>query len=117
MQWYSTAAGIQGQASGEEARRVTGWRRKRMREMVELQHHGNRDGGQAALSLRPDAGGTHTHIFESSQPEGPIEGTYCVHHATKRFIIIKKKNPKEWTEIFMYIFSYTTIVTAIFREM
>ena len=106
MQWYSTAAGIQGQASGEEARRVTGWRRKRMREMVELQHHGNRDGGQAALSLRPDAGGTHTHIFESSQPEGPIEGTYCVHHATKRFIIIKKKilkNGQRFLCIFFHI--------------
>ena len=77
-----------------------------MREMVELQHHGNRDGGQAALSLRPDAGGTHTHIFESSQPEGPIEGTYCVHHATKRFIIIKKKilkNGQRFLCIFFHI--------------
>ena len=117
MHWSSTAAGVQGQASGEETRRVPGWRARRKREMVELQNHGNRDVGQAAVSLRPDAGGTHTHILESSQPEGPIEGTYCVCHSTERFIIIQKKNPKEWTEIFIYIFSYTITATAIFGEM
>ena len=30
------------------------------------------DGRQAALSLRPDTVGVHTHVFESSQLEGPI---------------------------------------------
>ena len=31
------------------------------------------DGGQAAISLTPDADGTHVHVFESSQLE---EGFY-----------------------------------------
>ena len=30
------------------------------------------DGGQAAISPRPDTDGMHTHVFESSQLEGPI---------------------------------------------
>ena len=30
--------------------------------------------GQAAISLRPDADGTHVHIFESSQLEGSYVG-------------------------------------------
>ena len=30
------------------------------------------DGGQAAISPRPDTDGMPTHVFESSQLEGPI---------------------------------------------
>ena len=33
------------------------------------------DGGQAAISLMPDADGMHTCIFQSPQPEGHIQGT------------------------------------------
>ena len=32
------------------------------------------DGGQAAISLTPDADGTHIHIFESSKLEGSYVG-------------------------------------------
>ena len=32
-------------------------------------------GGQAAISLMPDADGMHTCIFQSPQPEGHIQGT------------------------------------------
>ena len=32
------------------------------------------DGGQAAVSLTPDADGTYVHIFESSQLEGLYVG-------------------------------------------
>ena len=32
------------------------------------------DGGQAAVSLRPDIDGTHVHNFESSQLEGLYVG-------------------------------------------
>ena len=35
-------------------------------------------GGQAAMSLTPDAGGMHVRIFESSQLEGRQYGTYYI---------------------------------------
>ena len=37
-----------------------------------------RDGGQAAISLMPDADGTHVHIFESSQLTVCIQGSYYI---------------------------------------
>ena len=39
---YSTPAGIQGLASGEQATRVTDWRRKRGWEMVDMKIISNR---------------------------------------------------------------------------
>ena len=39
IQTYSAIAGIQGLAAGEQARRVTDWRRGRRWEMVELKGH------------------------------------------------------------------------------
>ena len=33
------------------------------------------DGGQAAISIMPDADGMHTCIFQSPQSEGHIQGT------------------------------------------
>ena len=32
------------------------------------------EGGQAAISLMPDVGGTHIYIFQSSKPEGSYVG-------------------------------------------
>ena len=53
--------------SSEEARRVTDWRRERGK-MGDCRAEGSTavgDGGQAAMSLTPDADGTCMSIFES----------------------------------------------------
>ena len=67
---YSTAAGIQGLTSSEQARRVIDLRMERRWEMVELKDHQQGDGGQAATSLTPDIDEARVQVSESPQLEG-----------------------------------------------
>ena len=85
---YSATAGTQGLASSEQARRVTD--SSRLEALLTGGERGGGDGraeglsatgdgGRAAVSLTPDAEGTHDHISESLKPEGLAvkDSLYC----------------------------------------
>ena len=65
--WYT------GAASREQAR-VTNRRREGLGDCRPEGSSAMGDGGQAAIPLTPDAGGTHIHIFEMLQLEGSYVG-------------------------------------------
>ena len=58
MQQYGKTAGIEGQASSEQARSVTDWKMERRWEMAELKDCQQQKTEQAAVSVMCDADGT-----------------------------------------------------------